>query len=506
MEAPALLCPALLLAAALGACGPGRVPPTTPLPAGELPPQRVLLDPAPVCYSCFWDWQPPGFREEYVQVMRQRHIADPLLAAELQLTVARVAADSAAVCAAGAAFGALAPGEPHPARRLLALETFAFTAGDCGRVPALAFRAAAAAARAAGQPVKGDIYEAVAADTFRPLLQRVPVRRRLAPPRGTRAYILGASKIRVDSATRIVSQMERVARDWLSYQLTYDFQHPPAADRTLEYHEGARLLDLTEATGAVPIPATGTILVQVGDAWYAPDARGVFRFEVLSDKVQYATTRSWRGVALLVDTHGISSLVDAAQRERADLVVGCGDYTGKMEAAAFLAARGINVYFPTDRFVSDVLGYQGTGTLIGSAPVRREGRTAVIGDRPVTFRVAETMVVEGTRERGDVQYYDAPRRYFLRLAESLPLHLEHVSVDSPGQAERVIARARAVGAGAIAIRVWTEADYEPVRAWLAESGAHRAVLFHSAAYPPGERLFDEFPAQTTFGDPRPIFR
>jgi hypothetical protein len=54
--------------------------------------------------------------------------------------------------------------------------------------------------------------------------------------------------------------------------------------------------------------------------------------------------------------------------------------------------------------------------------------------------------------------------------------------------------------------VWTEADYVPVRTWLAESPQHRAVLFHSAAYPPGERVFAEFPKQTTFGDPRPVFR
>jgi hypothetical protein len=44
-----------------------------------------------------------------------------------------------------------------------------------------------------------------------------------------------------------------------------------------------------------------------------------------------------------------------------------------------------------------------------------------------------------------------------------------------------------------------------VRDWLASSREHRAVLFHTAPYPAGYRLFTEFPEQTTFGDPRPVF-
>ena len=31
------------------------------------------------------------------------------------------------------------------------------------------------------------------------------------------------------------------------------------------------------------------------------------------------------------------------------------------------------------------------------------------------------------------------------------------------------------------------------------------MLFHSAPYPAGVRLFEEFPGQTTFGDTRPRF-
>ena len=85
------------------------------------------------------------------------------------------------------------------------------------------------------------------------------------------------------------------------------------------------------------------------------------------------------------------------------------------------------------------------------------------------------------------------------------MRLEIVEVDGPDQSDRLTARADALGAEAIALRVETEGDYAPVRAWLARSPRNRVVLFHSAPYPPGNRLFEEFPGQTTFGDPRPEF-
>ena len=67
--------------------------------------------------------------------------------------------------------------------------------------------------------------------------------------------------------------------------------------------------------------------------WLAADGDGVFRYEVLPDKIQYPTTLVAGDVALITDTHGISALVNAARREGVSLVVGCGDSIGKMKAA-----------------------------------------------------------------------------------------------------------------------------------------------------------------------------
>jgi len=226
----------------------------------------------------------------------------------------------------------------------------------------------------------------------------------------------------------------------------------------------------------------------------------------LPDKIQYPTTRSHGELALLVDTHGISSLVERSVRRDVDMVVGCGDYSAKVRAARDLAARGVDVYFPCDRFVGDLIGYDEPGTLLGSAPIRAMGDVAVIGDRPVTFSTAEPVVVQDAPAGpGELQYYDAAARYFERLGSILDLRLETVTIDGAGQSDRVVRRARESGARAIALRVWTEEDYGPVRDWLAESPEHRAVLFHSAPYPAGYRLFGEFPDQTTFGDPKPRF-
>ena len=267
----------------------------------------------------------------------------------------------------------------------------------------------------------------------------------MAVPAGTRSFVLGASKVVLAPGTRVGAQVERTVRDWLSYQMQWDERDRPVPkDSLLTWHEGARLRDLLDAVPEKIVPLTGALAARQGDRWLAADEEGVFRFEVLEDKMQYPTTLEYDGVALLRDTHGISALVEPAVRERAGLVVGCGDAVPKMEAAVWLARRGVNVWFPCDRFVGDVLGYEGTGVLLGSAPVRAEGGRAVIGDRPVAFRADETIVVEDFTGRGPLRYYDAPARYFRALGAALPsLKLDFVDVDDAGQSDRIVRRAEA---------------------------------------------------------------
>ena len=74
-----------------------------------------------------------------------------------------------------------------------------------------------------------------------------------------------------------------------------------------------------------------------------------------------------------------------------------------------------------------------------------------------------------------------------------------------GKAMNVVEEARRLGVKLLGIRVKTKDEHDAVSAWLKEDSARRVVLFHTAVYPDGYRLFFEFPSQTSFGDIRPVF-
>jgi len=71
--------------------------------------------------------------------------------------------------------------------------------------------------------------------------------------------------------------------------------------------------------------------------------------------------------------------------------------------------------------------------------------------------------------------------------------------------EKATAKAREIGATVLATRIYYGEDYLAVKNWLDEDKRNTAVLFHSASYPYGQLLFREYPLQTTFDDPNPVF-
>jgi hypothetical protein len=462
-----------------------------------------------VCHPCFWEYQPAGFEQELVEVYGERHYDDPFVDAQRRLLLSVVNQSHGDLCDARASIVALESSATmaDPARALLASEIAAFTADTCGADPAAAFRVASARARGASWSWKARVYAELAENTFQPSFGDTAIAKKLEVPPGATSFVLGASRIVVSSGTRVGAQVERTVRDWLSYQLAWDESDTPVGgSELLTWHEGARLRDLLDAAPAKVFPLTGALAVKHGDRWLAPDGNGVFKYEILEDKIQYPTTLVWHDVALIVDTHGLSAMVEPARRAGVSLVVGCGDYPDKMAAAFDLARAGVNAWFPCDRFAGDILGYDAPGVLIGSAPVRREGDHAVIGGRPIRFSMDETFVAQDFEGRGPLRYYDAPARYFRALSAVLPIKVNYVAVDDAGQSSRVVKRAEELGANAVGVRVQTDEDAAPVRAWLEASPRHRAVLLHTAPYPAGYALFEDFPAQTTFADPRPTFQ
>lgn len=376
----------------------------------------------------------------------------------------------------------------------------------------------AAARNASGDPRHREVAELAGAYAARLLSGRfaeragdeahwAPVSWTREPPPGKpfRKVTIGRSSIRVRRGSRIRTQVDRVTRDWLSASNKEDAPWSAPEDGLVPWHEGEKIRELATLAGARASAVWGTRVKKIGDRWYAPDAEGVYRFRVSDDKVlNYPTTLVLdERTAVLNDTHGISALAwDAAD---ADLVIGCGDNEGKVEAAYYLAGKGVDVYMPTDRFLADLIGTLTPGTILGSAPVKPSPDGAVIGDQPVAFGVNETIVVsdfDGVSY--PLHYYDTPHRYFRALGRSLgvPLNIVPVVVTEPDGADAVVEAARRAGAGIIGIRVWGKKEHDAVAAWLREDPGRRAVLFHTAVYPEGYRLFFEFPLQTSFGDIR----
>ncbi len=347
-----------------------------------------------------------------------------------------------------------------------------------------------------------DFYRKLKEGDLKFKIEKIKIAKKIDVPENVSRIILGKSRIEVKPGSRIGLQMERTYRDWLSNMVdVYPHSEVPR-EKIITWHEGSRLRDiLASGLDFELVPLTGAIIVKASDGmWYAPDENGVFRFRVLRDKILYPTTKSYKNVCFTLDTHGISAIVPEATANHVDLVIGCGDHTCKMEAAYYLATKGIDVFFPADRFIADVLGYDAEGTLIGSAPVRGN----VIGDQPVALDKEELIIVQDINKPYPAQYYDAPKRYFTELGKLVKLNLDFVKVNNLSETYMVVDRARETGAKVIAVRVFDDKDYESVSKWLAEDKQNRAILFHTSLYPP-QRIFDEFPEQTSFGDPRPVF-
>lgn len=330
---------------------------------------------------------------------------------------------------------------------------------------------------------------------------------RVKAPRDFTSIILGRSAIMLKKGALVKTQVERVSRDWLS---AYNIKTPPweiDTEEIVPWHEGARIKEIVKYAGARIEPVWGTVVKKIDGVWYAPDAGGKFRFSVSGDKVlNYPSNLvADEGTAVINDTHGISAI--AWDSLGADLAVGCGDYYGKAEAAYYLASNGVNVYMPTDRFANMLIGARTKAAIIGSAPVKKRGEGAVIGDQPVTIDAKEPIVVTASSGRYPLQYYDTPERYFKALAEysGKPMNVLPVEVKEYGGAGVAIAEARRVGAKVVGIRAAVKAEHDAVASWLKEDPSRRAILFHTAAYEEGYRLFFEFPGQTSFGDISPEF-
>lgn len=465
---------------------------------------RITPESAPVCYSCFWQGYDAKLHADLIAFYRQFHTSDPLVAGDVQYILWR--ATSNENCDARQ-FYRRATTDPDAQRRYHARALLGFSAEECGDDGAGDLKAASNLAKQVGLPAQSALLSQVAAGQASPRFDKARIETSLTVPPGAKTMVLGETAIEIAAGTKAGVQVDRTARDWLSYQMRWDMNERPVSVFTiLDYHEGALLKRLMNLTPIEVYPIAGTVVARAGEKWIAPDETGMFRFEVLLDKLRYPTSHASGGFAWVVDTHGISLLVSQALDKQLPLVVGCGDSEGKMEAAFYLAQKGVNVVFPGDRYQDMVLGYQAKGTLVGTAPVKKVDDKVFIGHQPVHFALSETFVAQDTKAPFPLQYYDAPARYFRRLSKLVPLNVQYVEVDAPNQVGKVLAKAREIGSKAVGIRITTRQEYQALREWLAQSIQHRAVLFHSGLYPHAQELFELYSEQVTFGDLRPVFK
>jgi hypothetical protein len=335
----------------------------------------------------------------------------------------------------------------------------------------------------------------------------------LAVPKDTSHISIGESYFFLTEDDVLVSQVDRVTRDWLSSQL----QEPSSENiltvfsegydvEDIGWHEGGRISQYKDIINFTHIPATGTIVRKINDKWYAPNEEGTFMFEVPIDKIQYPSTRFLNeNLALVIDTHGVNMLVEQAVNNNATVVVACCDHIDKVKAALYLNEKGIKVICNTDKYLPLVLGQ--TDLTYGSIPFTDAEDKIQFGYQPIMIDVNEKIVVLNATENYGLSYYQTPAIYFSTLKEktTLPLDIIYVQINDYGQMSSIPSLAEMEGAKVIAARVYDASDYTALKQWLEKDFENRLILFHSEPYPYGYKLLREFQGQVSFDDINPVF-
>ena len=332
---------------------------------------------------------------------------------------------------------------------------------------------------------------------------------------GKNSIVIGTTKVEIKDNDKIVTQTDRVFRDWLGVQLRQSpfkgeilkvfserlYYTEERLMAPIGWHEGGRLRDIQKYVDITHIPAFSTLIAKKDNKWYASDENGVFRFEVPKDKVSYPTTRFLsKDLAVIVDSHGINMLVEQAVRNNADVVIGCCDHPGKIKAVKYLSDKGIASLCFTDLELYNVLGHDVNA--VGSAPPTFKYGKVTFGDKPLEIHRNERIVAVDADigQTYAIWYYATPAKYFREINKTFPLQLHIVPVNGFNQLINVFNTARKVDAKLIAIRIYEAEDYNEAKKWLRESHENKLILFHSLAYPYGLLITQDFPDQVSFGD------
>ena len=191
-------------------------------------------------------------------------------------------------CDALKAYPRVARQEQDSARRLSAETVLSFGGPECGFDDSGPLRRAARAAQRDGRNWEATALQDLSKHKFRPRFESVPIKTSLQAPYDAKTMILGESTIELTPDLRIGTQVDRVTRDWISYQMKWNLTHERVgSESVLWYHEGAAIKKILSLVPAQVYPLAGTLVAARKGKWFAPDDMGIFRFELLADKMQY---------------------------------------------------------------------------------------------------------------------------------------------------------------------------------------------------------------------------
>ena len=459
-----------------------------------------------ICYTCLF--KEPGVPPQFAEKISKYKSDDLLVAGDRDFLVWR--ASEKPNCAVLDAYRKDIEKESDPYRKMQALAVLAFTARECTnqKQGEERFNEASALALQLNRRAESDALKKLSKKkTFHPKFDDVAIVSALSPVNDATTMTLGDSYIELSKNMRIGTQVERVFRDWMSQRLDWNpALHAAAPGSIVPWGEGLTVDAIMKIAPKVQVyPLSGTLVARRDGAWYAPDEQGVFRFNVLDDKIQYPTTHIDGNFGYIIDTHGISALVSQALEFNMQTVIGCGDSVGKAKAAFYLAQKGVNVINAADRYDYLLLGYQGPGMIIGNAPIHTYNGKPVYGHQPIQFSLNEPFIAEDTEQDYPIQYYDTPGKYFRRLSSMVNVQVYYAEVTGYNQLDKIFDAALHYGSTVVGVRIYTTEEDAALRKWLLENPKRRAILFHSGLYPYAQGLFADFPTQVTFGDLRPRF-
>lgn len=472
----------------------------------------------PVCYSCFWNNQPTEVKDLFNEVLLDYNAQNHYIESERLLILGRLNNNKDKICKS-LDYKILFENEINDDLSLLVLyEEIYFLTKECSYEKQEEYLIKIIElSKKLEKEWKVEIYTQIKENNINKNIIETNIEKNTKIIENPTKIILGASKIIIDENSFIGSQVDRYNRDWLSLYFYYFPTDVPTPDYNLtffdlDYHEGFLIRKITNHTNVKIIPLPNSNVIKTNkliNPWYATDEYGNLRFNIFTDKIQYSTTTCDFDACVFKDTHGISALVPEAIYNDVSLVIGCGDSVDKMKAAYYLSQKEIDIYMPTDRFIDNLIGYVGEGVILGSAPISFHDKNVIIGNRPIEININESIIVQDTLHKYyPLQYYDSSARYFKNLEKvyDIKLNIKYINISKTKQAEKIINKAREMQSNVVALKVQFEEEYEVVKEWLLEDKNNKVILFHSVLYEPGYKLFKEFPEQTSFGDPKPIFK